>query len=82
MKQRKYSVYAQFINTDGRWREYGNNTHVTCRDTKYFFTSAEDAEDVLRMFMGVFRRREYVQTVDFVHVYEVGNDDNCASWER
>ena len=82
MKQRKYSVYVQYINCAGYWKEFGNNTHASCRDSKYFFTSVEDAADVLEMFKEIFSRKTYVQFIDFVHVYEVGADDNCASWER
>lgn len=75
-------MYVQFINTDGYWRSYGDNTHASSRDSRYFFTSLEDAEDVVRMVKKQFERKTYVQIVDFVHVYEVGADDNCASWER
>lgn len=80
--ERKYSIYVQYINSYGYWKEHGNNNHTLCRDSKYFYTSLRDADKVAEVVLDVFRKKPYVQTVDFVHVYEVGNDDNCASWER
>lgn len=77
---RKYAVYVEYLNDDGHWKKYGDNNHHVTKQTRYFYTSMNEAADVAEMVFTLWRKKEYVQMVDFVHVWEVGNDDNCASY--
>lgn len=77
---RKYAVYVEYLNDNGVWRTYGDNNHYVTKHTRYYYTSMNEAAEVAEAVFTLWRKKEYVQMVDFVHVWEVGNDDNCASY--
>lgn len=77
---RKYSVHVRYIGSDGWEHQRGDNNHYLTRSSIFHWSASEDAREVAEEVFVHWRKKPYVQMVTFVHVWEVGNDDNCASY--
>lgn len=78
--QKKYSVHVRYIGSDGWEHMKGDNNHYLTRSSMFFWSDSAVAAEVAEEVFRHWRSKPYVQMVTYVHVWEVANDDNSASY--